>query len=321
MLRRFMQSAIRLLSAVTERPLAMESPEERLLAAALRERVRSLPSAEPVGLLPSAAAWAQSVRRLRELVLTCDPREFLRWDVVQRTMFIRYSQFIGTELAWLRERPDWMTRWQGAIREDTVGRPVPFSFYRQSSANLIHHGYHVAQFEKQTGISIDSLRYVVEFGGGYGSMCRLFHKLGFSGKYIIFDLPEFSALQEFYLRSLGLDVLEQKNHKYALRGVACVSDREEFGQILDQSHAKDSMLVATWSISETPVALRDAVLPFVAGSGTFLIAFQHEFGEVDNQEYFAHWKKLLGRVAWLEWEIPHLKGNSYLVGSVKANSL
>ena len=47
---------------------------------------------------------------------------------------------------------------------------------------------------------------IVEFGGGYGSMCRLLHKLGFSGQYFIYDLPEFVALQRYFLKSIGMPV-------------------------------------------------------------------------------------------------------------------
>ena len=65
---------------------------------------------------------------------------------------------------------------------------------------------HLALFEETTGSKIDTLELIFEFGGGYGSMCRLAHNLGFNQAYIIFDLQPFSALQNYYLSSLDLPV-------------------------------------------------------------------------------------------------------------------
>ena len=318
MLRPLLRGGLWLLGKAIDDPLLAETPWEAQMAAALREQVRSIPAIDPSGLLPSDAAWAENVLRLRELVLTRDPREFLRWDVVERTMFVGYASWINTELAWLKQRPDWKTRWRDAIGESSVGRPSRFAFYPRSSANLIHHAYHLAQFERQTGVSVSSLRQVVEFGGGYGSLCRLYHKLGFSGRYVIFDLPEFSALQRFYVASLGMRILSSVDCRSPQPGVACITNREELKTAMRDCHPDASMFVATWSISEASGPLRDFVLPVVAGSGAFLLAYQHQFREMDNLRYFARWKKSLGRVTWYEWEIPHLRGNNYLIGSALA---
>lgn len=54
---------------------------------------------------------------------------------------------------------------------------------------------------------------VLEFGGGYGSLCRGFHRCGFKGKYMIFYFPHFSTLQRFFLGSAGIMV-----HEDASRG-------------------------------------------------------------------------------------------------------
>jgi hypothetical protein len=46
---------------------------------------------------------------------------------------------------------------------------------------------------------------IVEFGGGFGSMCRLIGALGFRGRYVIFDLPPVLALQRYYLGLHGIE--------------------------------------------------------------------------------------------------------------------
>jgi hypothetical protein len=193
-------------------------------------------------------------------------------------------------MKYLKQHHEWNTRWRSAINEISVGNPIPYIFYPASSGNLIHHAYHVAQFEEKTKYKIQDMEFVFEFGGGYGSMCRLFHNLGFRGKYVIFDLPSFSALQTYYLKTGGFPV----------QTVA---------------EAANKMFVATWSISESPAKIREAVLSLVPGFQSFLIAYQDRFGEVDNVKYFEDWRKTVKNVAWNNWRINHISGSSYLVGT------
>src|SRR5205085_1427466 len=123
-----------------------------------------------------------------------------------RTMFISNSATALKELRLLRRSSRW-PRWKSALRENAVGKPVPLLIRGSTSGIQVHHTYHIAQFEEATGAAIGDMRLIFEFGGGYGSMCRQAHLLGFRGKYVIFDLPEFSALQRYFLRSIGLRVL------------------------------------------------------------------------------------------------------------------
>ncbi len=114
-----------------------------------------------------------------------------------------YARFARVELHALRKSERWDV-WRRAIGEQAAGLPFPCLFYPLSSSNAIHHGYHLYRFETQTGVGIQEFGTIVEFGGGYGSLCRLAHRLGFRGKYIIFDLPEQCALQRYYLSSIGI---------------------------------------------------------------------------------------------------------------------
>lgn len=123
-------------------------------------------------------------------------------------MFASAARYIFTELNFVKRSPEWITCRHRAIRESSVGHPIPYPFYPASSGNLIRHAYHVASFEEKTQCKTKDIDFVFEFGGdgGYGSMCRLFYNAGFHGKYVIFDLPPFSALQVYFLKTLGLPV-------------------------------------------------------------------------------------------------------------------
>jgi hypothetical protein len=45
---------------------------------------------------------------------------------------------------------------------------------------------------------------IVEFGGGYGSMCRLIYQAGYMGSYIIYDFAHLNLIQDYYLKSTCL---------------------------------------------------------------------------------------------------------------------
>ena len=309
------------LNVVLDKPLQTPSSQEQDYFSELQLAVRELPVLETANALPSEAAWLSNMNRLRELFLKRNPKRFLRWDVISGTMFVANAPYVSTELNYLKHRSNWKTRWEAAIKESSVGHPVAYLFYPTSSGNLIHHAYHVAQFEETTGAQVRDMDYVFEFGGGYGSMCRLFFNLGFHGKYIIFDLPLFSALQRYFLKTIGLPVHSVDTFRKSKAGVVCLSDTQQLKALLtNHITASNSIFVATWSISESPIAIRDSVLPLISEFTSFLIAYQDRFGEVNNVDFFDSWKNTHGAVTWHGWRIEHIPGNNYLFGRRMNNS-
>ena len=317
MLRRIKRAVVTWLLRAGQGRLPAPTPRETALIDDLRRAFRALSITVSSEAGDSLREWSENANRLRHLVLTKDPRSFLRWDVIRRTMFVTDAPYVGEELSYLKHLPDWHERWCRAIKESPGGCPTSYVLYPASSENLIHHAYHLARFEEQTHRRVDDLACVLEFGGGYGSMCRLFHNLGFRGRYLIFDLPAFSALQRFFLRSIGMCVGSPDEFRDRSSGVALSSNVGDLHTLVaDGSDNGRALFLATWSISEAPIALRDAVLRLVSGFGALFIAYQRRFGGVDNLEYFRSWKRATGeRVRWHEWEIDHLPGNYYLVGT------
>lgn len=264
---------------------------------------------------PSEKEWFDNMNKLRILIVHSDPRKFLQWDVVKNTMFISYASYIMAELSSLKVLPDWSDRWSLAIRESPTGCPAPYIFYPASSANLIHHAYHLSVFEQRTARRIDDLDFVLEFGGGYGSMCRVFHKLGFQGRYVIYDLPLFSALQKFFLKSIGFNVLSKKEFLSKKSGIYCVSDMEELNSSIFHEDCKlESLFIATWSISESPVKIRDSIYPLAEKFTSWFIAYQYSFREVDNVNFFNSWKNRASHYKWENFPIKHMPGHDYLIG-------
>ncbi len=206
-----------------------------------------------------------------------------------------YAAFARTELH-LLQREDWAV-WQRVIQETKVGLPFPCLWYPLSSANAIHHAYHLRRFEAHTGESVRDFGTILEFGGGYGSLCRIAHKLGFTGRYVIFDLPEQSALQRYYLRAVSV------------RDVLTVSEIELLRNPTDRA-----LFIATWSLSESPLALRKQVAEAVRSFEAFLIAYQSEFAGIDNSAFFAEWQSWFPYIDWKASTIEHVPASTYLFG-------
>jgi hypothetical protein len=310
-----MYRATRLLSYLLDKPAPKKSERLNELVENLRDRFRSLPSFDDKGERTSQAAWERNMNRLKDLVLNNDPVEFLRWDVILDTMFVAFPSYVRTELSQLKRQRTWGTRWRPAIRESQVGHPPVYPFHPESSANLIHHAYHISQFEEISGGLVNDFKFVLEFGGGYGSVCRLFHNLGFTGKYIIFDLPHFSALQQFYLKALGLPVREVTDYQKVESGIFFVCSLEALGDLVRDAESEKSLFIATWSLSEAPIHIREKILPIAERLNNILIAYQDRFEDVDNQEYFRSWKTIMSPIySWHEQMISHLPGSYYLFG-------
>jgi len=319
--KKFKRAVYKLLSTIYDKPLDPPTNKEKDLLGELRAAYHEFPSLKRTDCPPSEKNWLENANRLRELVLNDDPREFLRWDVILKTMVATYASYIGPELKYLKSLPDWSNRWTEAIKESSVGHPVPHWRYPDSSATLIHHAYHWAQFEEKTAIRAHDIKCVLEFGGGYGSMCRLLHNLGFAGKYVLFDLPAFSALQKFFLKSIGITVLPIDAFEMARSGVLCISDLEKLKAVLSgHIEVSNSLFIATWSISEVPISLRNAILPPISPFKGFLIAYQSQFREVNNIDFFRNWRETQKDSEWHDWRIEHIPNhNRYLVGKRKTN--
>lgn len=278
----------------------------------LRNIFLTLPDADETVSSEAERAWNRNLNCLKYKVINTDAREFLRWDVVRGTMFVGNAKYINDELAYLKANKEWISRWRIAIRESEQGCPPPYYGRMESSSNLIHHAYHLARFEEETGLKINELKNIFEFGGGYGSMCRLVHQLGFKGKYVIFDLPHFSHLQKFYLKSLGLNVKEKEGFD-DVSGIYCLDELEDIERV--RVGGCDSLFIATWSFSETPISIRERLLAQIELSQSCLIAYQDVFGEVDNVSYFSITPEFKTFPNLLNEKIAHLPGSRYLFGS------
>jgi hypothetical protein len=247
--------------------------------------------------------WQDRADQLAELLRIGNRHSFAEWGVVRRGMTIGETQHVLRQLRYLQSLRDWDMRWKPAIRETDVGGHRRCRSYRESSGTLIRHAYYLAQTETLTGIKANGYDFVFEFGGGYGSLCRLFHNLGFKGKYLLYELEPFCELQRYFLGALGLPVCNAREFAASEPCILSVSDFDVLTELLRWAEHKRAMFIATWSLSETPQLTRMKILPLVENFEAYLLIYQRVFEGINNQHEFGIWSRSLAQTDWRCWEV------------------
>jgi len=216
---------------------------------------------------------------------------FLQWPSIKSTMHSAGCNRVQYE-ALLNNNWD---KWKVALKEDSFGNPTLSTFYPATSYASIYHAYSLSQL-KPTG-DVSDIKSIFEFGGGYGSMCKLIHRLGFNGTYTIYDLPGLLRLQEIYLSKVGV-----KTDKITLTDTLPTIDVDLF--------------IAEWSVGESPIELRHKVFENIKFKEC-IISFNSLFGNFKNLEYFDELAKSMPNYEWKLQPIEHLPHNYYLTARSK----
>lgn len=232
-----------------------------------------------------------------------DPRDFFRWPCIYHTMLTEHwkdpVQKEANVILSPVNNPDYfwekVTVTPGLLNhedDDTY-------FGSRLSRNLIHQAYHFYKFQTITGKQISDMKTIVEVGGGYGAACLVARRLGFKGKYIIYDLPEFSLLQQWYLSQVGVD------------GVEFVTE-------LPKKQKNMDLLIGLYSLSEMPMELRTRILISKYVAKNYLLLYSQNWVDYDNKKFFQdEFTGLTNDLKWRHEEIEHLEeGNWYSIGWV-----
>jgi hypothetical protein len=261
------------------------SPREVQCIAELKESILNMPP--PKSELASQF-WSESRSELRRLIIHDDPREFLRWPLIRQTMSAFCPSYSRKYLRAIRRRPDYHSRFKSSLlRRDIVGNAVRYPLYPWTTADTIQRLFHICLFWETLGIAPSEFNYICEFGGGYGELCRCFFGVGFRGHYMLHDFPELLCLQKYYLSHFDVPLGDSARQSESV--VTMHSSLDE----LERSVRSDSgkgLFVATWSLSEAPVDLRNRVRSVVQDKcDAVLLAAQPAIFGYDNLEYFKTW--------------------------------
>lgn len=257
----------------------------------LRQAMAALPEPVTDKTSPHWEFW-RWVLYLR-IVNGDDPANFMGWPCIYHTMLVNHwsmaKEWEYLVTSWnARNWPDVIKLHTSRPTDEFLSPPNSPSGY---SANMINQAYHIALWENTTGQRIDQLDTIIEFGGGYGAMALLCHRLGFRGKYIIYDLPEFALLQQWFLSQEGVE-----NVSWPKEIAATEAD----------------LLIALYSLSETPLELRDSFLGKVKAK-SYLFLYSPTWEEYQNSAYFG---KLIKENVDLKWhnQATPRQTDYYLIG-------
>lgn len=279
-----------------ERPSPTENEQERIDD--FRNEIRALPSiTESEKMTETEKKWIDRQKKLRENVLIKDPRNFFSWEEIKYSML---GQYVPHELDFLKKSTDWNT-WKSALSEpEFCERNISWDMPFTSRATVMGNAYKLAQLVVTHKINLAEINTIFEFGGGYGSISRLCYRLGFKGTYVIFDLPEFSALQKYFLSSsdLPLNITHTPSEK-SENTVVLLSQIKQLEEQLKKT--PPDIFIATWSLSESPLSLRKIITGLIKNIKYYLIAYQEQFpiiNGIDNVTYFKEFQKNNSNIEW-----------------------
>ncbi len=294
------------------------TPEQRILAQRLAGDLRAIAASPLAG--SRSEFWRETCLELCACAEGGDADYFMRWPPIASTMVHGTTPHALAAYRLLRRSPAWRSRWSAALHYAEFGHPPPFLRDLRTNAVAIQHASHLLLFAEATGQSFLDTDCIVELGGGYGSMCRLAHRLGYRGFYVIFDQPPVLALQRYYLGLHGIAAAyasDEPGARFALcRTIGEVSS------IVAAAGFKRVSLISTWALSEMPLGLRHELeaLFELRALARALLSYQAEFTGIDNRRYFADLlERTTERLAWRHCEIEFLAGNYYAFGSAKAS--
>lgn len=142
--------------------------------------------------------------------------------------------------------------------KDTNFGGIPFDF-RQRNCNVNTLGQLFYFSKVIEHYKYDTINTIVEFGGGYGCLCRIAKTLLPNATYVIIDLPEFIALQSFYL-TMTLDGARIKVHLEVPHDLDSGYIHLIPVYLLDELELKTDVFISTFALSECPIYTHKSVV-------------------------------------------------------------
>ena len=259
--------------------------KKHIISKEIKQQIDNLKYYDISNLIGAKKEWHYNLNELIDSLKNNKLKDFLKLDVIRRTMYISRADFTLSQLYYLPTKK--------YLKENFVGSPLMYYRYPLYSANRIHHQFHLYNFDINFYDFIKKVNFIFEFGGGYGSICENIFRHKYQGKYLIYDFKELSIIQQYYL-SNTLDDFNFKNIDF-------VNELYDMSDLKDKIKNSKSLFIATWSISEADLETRKIFKESILNDfDNYLIAFQNKFNEIDNLKYF---KEFMLNNKRIEWEL------------------
>lgn len=241
--------------------------------------------------------WENFNAELERIFLPNPPFSFLKNKIIRDTMFVAVGgNWLKKELAFLEEKIS-RNELKFLLQEDYVGEPILSNSKYLTSHNTIHHLYHFARFLARTHCNLDQIDRVVEWGGGYGNMAKIFKRLKAKPfTYIIIDTPLFSCIQWIYLTT----ILREENVNLIENCEDDIRD-EKINLVplcfLDCHAISSELFISTWALSESSRYSQDYVANHEwFNSKHILVAYQDSSKRLPDADRVGRLAKNIGAV-------------------------
>jgi hypothetical protein len=217
---------------------------------------------------------------IKKLIIDKKFSNFLRENIIQKIFFVHnriYILFMLFKIIFNKNK-----LYKKLLLEDNIGNPIRYFLYPKSSGNRIREVFHLLNFNAFSKIPLNKIKTVLEFGGGYGNMARLFYKINKNINYQIFDTFHVNLLQYYYLRMLKIPSTFNKTKNKNISLNYDISKCSSFNQ------ADKKLFIANWSLSESPIKLRKIIIKKIISFDYMLISYQEKFENINNHLYFSN---------------------------------
>lgn len=267
----------------------------------VNNRIKKL-GAEPF-LVPF---WKEVNKQMTKSLRPKPSVDFLNIPEIKNTMFVSPSS------EWLKAEESYVKKYSGAerlLKEDGIGKPSLIKINGVStSTNTLHHLYHMYRFQKDSSVKLASIKSVVEWGGGYGNMAKLWKRTNPDVTYTIVDSALFTSIQWLYLSSVlgpgSVNLLDRAESKIVKGKINLIPLA-----LLDKTTLEADLFVSTWGLSESSEAAQDYVINKKwFGASHFLLGFQKSTKALPTASRLGQLSKKDGATIH---EIEFIPGNYY----------
>jgi hypothetical protein len=234
--------------------------------------------------------WKENIAALESYFIDSMDEGFLSNETINGTMVFTDKKAHTIELDDLTRLMD-RTDLNRIISKGLNKAFVSGKSHKGSSINSVHHLYHLTRFERATGRKINSIKSVVEFGGGYGNMGRIMQNAGALETYSIIDLLLFSCVQYVFLSTAT----------EAGQVAFCNSPQDRQTPLFtlypltlmdNEKGLRGDMFLSTWALSESTRAAYDLVTQRDwFGASNLLIAYNDKWKPWNDGELAASLKQ------------------------------
>ena len=210
---------------------------------------------------------------------------FLNDGTIMLTMFGGSS--FDEEIAYL-EKHYKKSELSRLLLEDYVGNPLIVSNKYITSFNSVRQLYLLSFYFKKAKLSPDTLSMIVEWGGGYGNMAKLVHRMSARRlTYVMTDTPLFCCIQWLYLSTIygakQVRLITSPNDRIR-KGVITIIPIGLLDSYTNQLRA--DLFISTWGLSESSKFSQD----FVAkrkwfGAKHIFLGYQKSSKNLPTAEY------------------------------------